>query len=143
VPYELFKQLLTFAERWFPQRQVDACGMDTTPIFLKLHSTLRMLGKGCTWDLLYELTGVSAEVHRKWTLVFLAKFSTVLYPIYVHGPRNNEELNKITSMQLVVSQVALATFQHEEHDSYISLSDSRPLRGICFYVDDVWWCRTP
>jgi Plant transposon protein len=57
-----------------------------------------MLGKGCTWDLLYELSGVSAEVHRKWTLVFLAKFSTELYPIYVHGPRNNEELNKITSL---------------------------------------------
>jgi hypothetical protein len=98
VPYSLLKQILTFAECWFPQRAYDACGKETTPVFLKLLGTLRMLGKGCTWDLLYELSGVSAEVHRKWTLAFLDKFSKELYPVYVHGPRNNEELNQITSL---------------------------------------------
>jgi Plant transposon protein len=96
VPYPLFKFILTFTERWFPQRAYDVCGKETTPVFLKLLGTLRMLGKGCTWDSLYELSGVSAEVHRKWTLAFLDKFSKELYPVYVHGPRNNEELNQVT-----------------------------------------------
>jgi hypothetical protein len=94
VPYTLFRQILTFAERWFPQRAIDVCGKETTPVLLKLLGTLRMLGKGCTWDLLYELSGVCAEVHRKWTLAFLDKFSKELYPVYVQCPRNNEELNQ-------------------------------------------------
>ena len=98
VPYQLYQQLLSFATSWFPQRRVDACGKEPAPIFLKLLGTLRMLGKGCSWDLLYELSGVSAEVHRKWTLAFIAKFSTEMYSVYVHGPRNNDELNSVTSL---------------------------------------------
>lgn len=98
VPYQVFTQLLTFAEKWFPQRDFDICGRELTPIFLKLLGTLRMLGKGCSWDLLYELSGVSAEVHRKWTLAFIDKFSKELYSVYVHGPRNSEELNSVTSL---------------------------------------------
>jgi hypothetical protein len=74
VPYQLFKQLLAHAEEWFPQKKYDVCGRKTTPIFLKLLGTLRMLGKGCSWDLLYELSGISGEVHRKWTYQFLDKF---------------------------------------------------------------------
>jgi hypothetical protein len=88
VPYPLYLQLLVLAERWFPQKKYDVCGRETTPVFLKLLGTLRMLGKGCSWDLLYELSGVSAEVHRKWTLNFIDKFSKEMYQVYVHGPRN-------------------------------------------------------
>ena len=98
VPYQLFTQLLSFAETWFPQKKYDVCGRELTPIFLKLLGTLRMLGKGCSWDLLYELSGVSGNVHRKWTYLFIEKFSKEMYPVYVHGPRNNEELNTITSL---------------------------------------------
>ena len=98
VPYQVYTQLLAYAEEWFPQKEDDICGRETTPIFLKLLGTLRMLGKGCSWDLLYELSGISGEIHRNWTHAFLAKFSKELYPIYVHGPRNAEELNKVTSL---------------------------------------------
>jgi hypothetical protein len=48
--------------------------------------------------LLYELSGVSDEVHRKWTHSFLDKFSKDMYHVYVHGPRNSEKLNSITSL---------------------------------------------
>jgi hypothetical protein len=95
VPFQLYQQLLGFAENWFPQKKVDACGREVTPIFLKLLGTLRILGKGCSWDLLYELSGVSAEVHRNWTLKFLEKFSTEMYSVY---PRNSEELDAVTSL---------------------------------------------
>jgi hypothetical protein len=61
--------------------------VEVTPISLKLLGTSRILGKGCSWDLLYELSGVSAEVHSKWTLAFLAKFSTEMYSVHVYGPR--------------------------------------------------------
>ena len=98
VPYQMFQQLLAYATEWFPQKDYDICGRETTPIFLKLLGTLRMLGKGCSWDLLYELSGISGEVHRKWTHAFLAKFSNEMYPVYVHGPRNSEELKSVTSL---------------------------------------------
>jgi Plant transposon protein len=98
VPYQVYTQLLSYAEAWFPQTPFDICGRERTPIFLKLLGTLRMLGKGCSWDLLYELSGISLEVHRRWTHAFLAKFSKELYPVYVHGPRNAEELNKVTTL---------------------------------------------
>jgi hypothetical protein len=64
----LYQQLLDFAESWFPQSKVDACGKELTPISRKALGTLKILGKGCSWDLLYELSGVSAEVQKNWTL---------------------------------------------------------------------------
>jgi Plant transposon protein len=98
VPYELFTQLLSFAENWFPQAKFDCCGREVPPIALKLLGSLRMLGKGCSWDLLYELSGISADVHRRWTLAFVDKFSKDMYSVYVHGPRNSEDLNAVTSL---------------------------------------------
>jgi hypothetical protein len=97
VPYRLFIQLLTFAESWLPQHEYDCC-KKVPPVSLKLLGTLRILGKGCSWDLLYELSGVSAEVHRRWTLTFIEKFSMDMYPIYVHGPRDSNELSAVTSL---------------------------------------------
>ena len=44
------------------------------------------------------MVSVSAEVHRKWTYSFLAKFSSEMYSIYVHGPRDSDELNGVTSL---------------------------------------------
>ena len=76
VPFQLFNELLVLAKSWFPQRLVDAFGKEVSPIELKLLGTLRILGKGCSWDLLYELSGVSAEVHRRRTLAFIAKFAS-------------------------------------------------------------------
>lgn len=98
VPYQLFIQLLTFAESWFPQHEYDCCKKKVPPVSLKLLGPLRILGKGCSWDLLYELSGVSAEVHRRWTLTFIEKFSKDMYPVYVHGPRDSSELSAVTSL---------------------------------------------
>lgn len=98
VPYQLYTHLLSMAKNWFPQNVVDSFGYEVTPISLKLLGTLRILGKGCSWDLLYELSGVSAEVHRRWTLAFLAKFALEMYPVYVHGPRDSVEMEKVSSL---------------------------------------------
>ena len=49
VPYQIFTELLIHAKDWFPQKTHDTCGRETTPIFLKLLGTLRLLGKGCSW----------------------------------------------------------------------------------------------
>lgn len=87
IPYQVSTQLLQFAEAWFPHKMYNVCGKEIAPVSLKLLGTLRMLGKGCSWDFLYELSGVSAEVH----LTFIEKFCKELYPVYVHGPRNSEE----------------------------------------------------
>lgn len=43
------------AKEWFPQNALDAFGKEISPIELKLLDTLRILGKGCSWDLLYEV----------------------------------------------------------------------------------------
>ena len=98
VPFQLFQELLLMANAWFPQRLSDAYGKEVSPIELKLLGTLRILGKGCSWDLLYELSGVSAEVHRRWTLAFIARFAKEMYPSYVHGPRNNSEMESVSGL---------------------------------------------
>ena len=98
VPYQLFKELLLMARNWFPQRILDAFGKEVSPIELKLLGTLRVLGKGCSWDLLYELSGVSAEVHRRWTLKFISKFALEMYPVFVHGPRDNAEMENVSAL---------------------------------------------
>ena len=71
VPYALFAQLLNLAKTWFPQKELDVCGRELPPVSLKLLGTLRVLGKGCSWNLLYELSGVSADVHRTWSYKFM------------------------------------------------------------------------
>ena len=43
------------AKEWFPQNVLDAFGKEISPIELKLLGTLRILGKRCSWDLLYEV----------------------------------------------------------------------------------------
>ena len=98
MPHQLCIQLLALATEWFPQKSIDAYGKEVTPVSLKLLGTLRILGKGCSWDLLYELSGVSAEVHRRWTLAFVSKFALEMYPVYVHGPRDNSEMETVTGL---------------------------------------------
>ena len=98
VPYQLFEELLIMARNWFSQRILDAFGKEVSPIELKLLGTLRVLGKGCSWDLLYELSGVSAEVHRRWTLKFISKFALEMYPVFVHGPRDNAEMENVAAL---------------------------------------------
>ena len=98
IPYRLFKEFLVKAKEWFSQNVLDAFGKEISPIELKLLGTLRILGKGCSWDLLYELSGVSAEVHRRWTYKFLEGFAREMYHIYVHGPRNNHEMEKVSGV---------------------------------------------
>ena len=97
VPFQTHKDIVILAKEWFPLLTAnDAFGKPSAPVELKILGWLRMLAKGCSWDLLYELSGISAEVHRNFALKFSEKFSQEMYHIYVHGPRDAEEIEKIT-----------------------------------------------
>ena len=59
VPYQVFTQILYFAELWFPQRERNICGYELAPVYLKLLGTLRMLGKGCS------VVRIEKEIERR------------------------------------------------------------------------------
>lgn len=95
IPYQMYTEILESAKLWFPQPSHDICGRPTSPIKLKLLGALRILAKGCSWDLLYELTGISPRVHTLWTTSFLKKFNAERFHMFVHEPRNQEEIKKV------------------------------------------------
>ena len=55
---------------WWRRRQSSASGTPSPPVELLLLGTLKMLGRACTFDDLEELSGVSAEQHRRFLLEY-------------------------------------------------------------------------
>ena len=60
-------------------------------ILLLLLGTLRYLGRGWTFDDVYEATGISQEVHRTFFHLFVDFGSTTLYNEYIASPENANE----------------------------------------------------
>ena len=56
---------------WFPQKNKDAMGRLNTSIELKLLSTLRILGRGCPYDAVVELTDISGTSNVFISLVII------------------------------------------------------------------------
>ena len=64
------------------------------PLELQILGVLRVLGRGTCFDGIEELTGGSAESHRRFFHDFIIKFSRKYYSEYVYLPRNDDELKK-------------------------------------------------
>ena len=58
---------------------------------------LRYLGRGWTFDDLYEASNVSEEVHRKFFKVFVIACRIHLYPKWVKRPITPEEIEDCMS----------------------------------------------
>ena len=102
MPYQSFRDLLDIIKaddafcRWH-DGNMDSTKKPCSPIGLLLLGSLRYLGRGFTFDDLYEATGISEEVHRRFFHVFIQFGSTVLYNRYVNTPSNVDEAKQHSS----------------------------------------------
>ena len=67
VPYSVFLEICSDIERVIGERRAfDRAGDETVPIGLLVLASLRILGSGCTFEAVEELTAVSEGTHRKF-----------------------------------------------------------------------------
>ncbi len=102
LPYPQFKELVADAKtcpryfkRWLDNSR-SATGQSAAPLEILILGVLRYLGRGWTFDDLWENTGVHAEVHCQFFHVFIAYGSDVLYLRYVVNPREEVTLDNQT-----------------------------------------------
>ena len=96
LPYPQYQELIVltkssdrYFKRWFDSAR-DATGERAAPLEILVLGALRYLGRGWTFDDLYESTGVLAEVHRQFFHVFIAYASDILFTKFVVMPTNME-----------------------------------------------------
>ena len=94
LPQKQFLELLAMVKdhhsfkRWMSK---DCVGSQPSPIELLLLGSLRYLGRGWTFDDLYESTAIHEETHRQFFHVFIEFGSTVLFRKFVITPSSAEE----------------------------------------------------
>ena len=95
MPYDTFEELVDEARKcdWFPTyEKCNALGQMGIPLDILILGALRYLGRGWTFDDLYEATGVSEEVHRRFLKVFTIACRKHLYPKWVKRPETVAEI---------------------------------------------------
>jgi hypothetical protein len=97
VPYPIYEDLLNIcnnSDELGKKQAIDCCGFPSVPISILLLGTLRILGRGITFDGVAELSNVSEEVHRVFFHKFIEYFaSKEVFSKYVYPPQNSEELD--------------------------------------------------
>ena len=102
MPYSSFIDLLNVIKsdhtfrRWHDGNK-DCVKKACSPIGLLLLGSLRYLGRGFTFDDLFEATGISEEVHRNFFHTFIKWGSSTLYNMYVKPPSSVEEAQQNSS----------------------------------------------
>lgn len=65
VPYPIYEELLAESRNWYDKNPCDAAGRDAVPLELKILGALRILGRACCFDGIFELTDI-----EKWNTGF-------------------------------------------------------------------------
>lgn len=100
MPYQSYRDLVAESreENWFPQyEKYNAIGQIGIPLDILILGSLRYLGRGWTFDDIYEATCVSEEVHRKFLKDFTLACREHLYPKWVKRPETPEEIEDCMS----------------------------------------------
>lgn len=100
MPYDSFKDLVQEAreDNWFPNyEKPNALGHIGICLEILILGALRYLGRGWTFDDLYEATSVSEEVHRRFFKAFVSACRLHLYPKWVKKPETPEEIEDCMS----------------------------------------------
>jgi hypothetical protein len=80
VPFPIFLQLVVMARSLgFIDLPVSCAKVKGIPLELQILGVLRVLGRGTCFDGIEELTGGSAESHRRFFHDFIIKFSRKYY----------------------------------------------------------------
>ena len=84
VPYDMYVLLLEYSKEWYPNwDKTGVNGRKPHPLCLKVLGCLRILAKGATFDNVYELNEISAEVNRVFFHSWTAKVVQVLGPNWI------------------------------------------------------------
>lgn len=100
MPYDAYQNLVLEArvDNWFPEyEKLNAIGQKGILLDILILGALRYLGRGWTFDDLYDSTGVSEEVHRRFLKVFTVACRQHLYPKWVKRPETEEEIEDCMS----------------------------------------------
>ena len=100
MPYKSYRDIVAEARNddWFPSyEKCNALGQPGIPLDILILGALRYLGKGWTFDDLFESTGVSEEIHRKFLKNFTVACITYLYPKWVKRPETEAEIEDCMS----------------------------------------------
>jgi hypothetical protein len=99
LPYQQYLELVAYAKtspeyfkRWFDDSK-DVTGESAAPLEILILGVLRYLGRGWTFDDLWENTGIHAETHRQFFHKFIAFGSDVLYARYVDKPMRETSID--------------------------------------------------
>ena len=60
-------------------------------------AVLKVLGRGVSFDDCADCTFMNKETHRRFFHKFCHLFAKKFYPIYVYGPRNDQEMRESMS----------------------------------------------
>ena len=100
MPYKSYRDIVAEARNddWFPSyEKCNALGQPGTPLDILILGALRYLGRGWTFDDLFESTGVSEEIHRKFLKDFTVACRAYLYPKWVKRPETEAEIEDCMS----------------------------------------------
>jgi hypothetical protein len=95
VPYLIYARILDMCReaKLFNEHYYNSC-----PLELKILSTLRMLGRGGTFDDCFDGSGMSEETIRTFFLKFVRTFAYQFYHEFVHPPKTADEFAHVLSV---------------------------------------------
>ena len=95
IPYPMFEQIVQLIrkKKWFSEKP-DITGRVGAPLELKVLGVLRVLGKGCCFDGIEELSFISAEVNRIFYNQFCTLFSLHLWDKFYSPPKTDAEIER-------------------------------------------------
>jgi len=85
VPYKIFIKIVDSYRSLYKVEECNCCGQRNPPLELKILGVLRYMGRGCTFDCVSELNGISDNSNRYFFHEFCEKFGSSQKPIYVDG----------------------------------------------------------
>ncbi len=92
LPYPVYQEILArLSEHPNFRDSQDATGRASAPLYLKLLSAMRVMGRGECFDTCYELTNINPETLRTFFHKFV-EYVAALYPEYVKAPETDTEI---------------------------------------------------
>ena len=87
VGFERFKTFCEATRDWDITKETDAVGRQGVPLELKVLGALRMVCKGCAFDAIAELSGMSEQTMQRFFHSFWEKFVAHFKDLWIKFPK--------------------------------------------------------
>jgi hypothetical protein len=91
VGFERYRDFCEAASDWDISKNSDAIGRPSVPLELKVLGALRMVCKGCAFDAIAELSGMSEQTMHRFFHVFWEKFVIHFKDLWIKFPKTAAE----------------------------------------------------